>query len=169
MNRFFALFLLCTLLCSPVVAESKDADNNDGIVAYGVNVSGGYDYDGYVFGLGGVMRIGRPDNRFNLLLGAKYQYVSPYLEHQLLVPVAVNWNFARLNKISLYAGVGCDVCIISSETIMEHWNFVTGDKELYPSYIGLSFGVAAKHFDWNISAKGNEDFRILETGFTYYF
>lgn len=169
MNRFLALFLLCVLLCTPVVAKSKDACNNDRIVAYGVNASGGYDYDGYVFGLGGMMRIGCPDNRINMLFGLKYQYVSPYLEHQLLIPVTVNWNFARHKKISLYAGVGCDVCILSSETIMEHWNFVTGDKELYPSYVGFSFGIAAKLFEWNISAKGNEDFRILETGFTYYF
>lgn len=142
-------------------------------VTFGLNASAGYDYDGYTFGLGGMMRIGRFDNRLNLLLGAKYQYVSPYLEHQFLVPVIINWNWIRFKKVSWYIGVGCDVCIASSEEGLISLGLdedgALSIDELYPSTLGLSLGIAGKHFDWNVGVKVNEDFRILETGFTYYF
>ena len=180
--KLFFLFLLslspeCNAASLPLVpvkdfqenVDSISLDNKGKTVSYGLNAFGGYDADGYLFSLGSTARVGRFDDRFNLLLGLKYLHISSYIEHQLVIPVAVNWNMAKLKNASLYVGVGCDVCIVSTETGFSHWNFRKGDGDLYPSLVGISFGFSSLHYDWNICTKVNEDFRVLGTCFTYYF
>lgn len=79
-------------------------------------------------GVGPIMRIGRSDNRFNSTIAVKYQttacwddaaytmsdsyflteYTARYKQkaHELVVPIVLNWNYARDTDFCMFLGVG---------------------------------------------------------------
>ena len=111
-----------------------------------------YDNDTPIsFGIGLRARIGRYDQLFNLIGGARYVFGSRH--SGVLVPVLVNINLLRTSDLglSMYLGGGYEF----------------GFSESYSGDAVLQLGMCRRHYDLSMYYKPS--YRVLGLGFTYYF
>lgn len=100
-------------------------------------------------GLGLRARIGRYNQLFNFIGGARYVFGKNY--NGLMVPVLLNLNLFRLDGVAMYFGGGYEFGFLGT---------YTGDGM-------LQMGICGKHYDLNMYYK--PEHVVLGFGFTYYF
>ena len=101
------------------------------------------------YGAGLCARIGRPDQMFNLIGGARYTFGDM---KGLQVPVLLNWNLYRGDYGSTYIGGG----------------YAFGIKEMYEGtgYTMVQLGICTSHFDCRFYYKPEQN--ALGLGMTVY-
>ncbi|MBR6656029.1 MAG: hypothetical protein IKL20_05435 [Alistipes sp.] len=167
-------------------------------------------------GWGASVRIGRFNSVINATIGVKYQYTScnqhiwyvysdpnsyhvysgdaDYKQraHQLVVPIAVNWNPYRDDKFAYFIGIGYEHGFLSATTrkyenlsydFSEEHMVQSGDCEdvtylSTPSRtVIFQTGLSGRHWDWKVYYKlyankskfTNGDPGAIGTAFVYYF
>lgn len=105
--------------------------------------------DRMAYGAGLCARIGRPDQMFNLIGGARYTFGDM---KGLQVPVLLNWNLYRGDYGSTYIGGG----------------YAFGIKEMYEGtgYTMVQLGICTSHFDCRFYYKPEQN--ALGLGMTVY-
>jgi hypothetical protein len=104
----------------------------------------------FVFGAGLRVRIGRPDQMFNIITGARYMFGT---SKGLQVPAILNWNLLRGDGIAMYMGGG--------------YEFGLTDAYQGTGAALVQVGVGGTHGDLQVFYKPNQD--LIGVGFTLYF
>ena len=103
-----------------------------------------------VLGAGLRVRIGRPDQWFNLISGARYMFGT---YKGLQVPVILNWNLLRGDSTAMYFGGG--------------YEFGITDTYQGTGAALVQVGLSGTHGDLQVYYKPNQD--IIGVGLTFYF
>ena len=105
--------------------------------------------DKMAYGVGLRARIGRMDQMFNLISGARYMFGDM---KGVQVPVLLNWNLLRGDEMNLYIGGG--------------YEFGITDMYKGTGSAMLQFGIGIPHFDFQMYYKPSQT--VLGVGLTIY-